>query len=205
MVITLIGFSGAGKSHLSKQFREELSWSTYDCDSLIEQRLKHSIDNGSSSVEKLAFWLGQPYTENFQEREDLLVKLEDEVTADAFLPENIKKENYVIDTSGSVIYVSPKTIKTLKENSTVVYLEFSETEIEMMYQQFLKIPKPIIWGGMFQPKDHETNDDALKRCYYELVAWRKQRYEQIADIRIPITFKERENLTATSILKAIKK
>ncbi len=90
----------------------------------------------------------------------------------------------VIDTTGSVVYLDEKILKKLKLWTTVIYLEIPKQIEKEIFNRYLLHPKPVIWGESFKKKENETNNQALARCYPDLLNFRKRKYEKLADMTI---------------------
>lgn len=116
LTIAFIGMSGMGKTYRATQL-EALGFRHFNCDDAIEKRLTSLPSVGISGV---AEWMGQPYTERHTVRSAEYLDLEDSVVR-SFI--SSCKGNTVIDTTGSVIYLSDATQRLLKERTLVVYLK----------------------------------------------------------------------------------
>lgn len=174
MILSLIGMSNVGKTYWSKKL-ELLGFTRFGCDDEIEKRL---------GVKDLAAWLGFPDRDGYREREQTCLSTEANVLRDVL--DRMGDNDVVIDTTGSVIYLPEDLLKRLKEKTKVVYLQANEQAIELMIEKFFDIPKALIWGEHFVQRNGEDRDNALKRCYPELLKWRQEKYVQIADLIIPV-------------------
>ncbi len=107
MNITLIGMAGVGKSFVGRKLAEKLNYTFIDIDKIIEKKMKlkpqQIIDN-----------LG----------DNRLLKIEEKC-----ILELDKFDNCIISPGGSVIY-SSESMKFLKNNSTVVFLNDSFKNIQ---------------------------------------------------------------------------
>ena len=70
-----------------------------------------------------------------------------------------------------------------------------------MFNQYLKEPKPVIWNDVFSPKSGESNEEALKRCYPELIKQRTEMYYRYADVTLIIDRKNRDKFSTKKILQ----
>jgi shikimate kinase len=184
--LALIGMSGAGKSHWSKNLAA-LGCPTVCCDDQIEARLAPLLKKGGySGINGVAAWMGWPDSPTYAERESQYLAEEiavlDEVLTDL---ERDSKRDLILDTSGSVIATGNHTLHRLRRQMTVVYLAVASGEVEILIQRYLDEPKPVLWQGAFRPRPGETPQKTVVRCYPLLVAARRQSYEALAHITLP--------------------
>ena len=185
MRIVLIGFSGTGKSHWSKILAETLGYHHICCDDLIEVKLREYLPRSASGINDVAEWMGQPYDARFTQNEARYLQCEKEVLDEVFLkPYRYYPERTILDTTGSVIYTGEKLTTQLSRFGKVVYLEVTPVVLEEMFKQYINDPKPVIWGNSFSQEEGETPKAALRRCYPELLKYRKSSYEQLAEISL---------------------
>jgi len=206
MVITFIGLSGCGKSYLSERIALEKNFHRIDCDTLIEERLKPHLEAGGfSSIEGVAKWMGQPYETHFKQRQQAYLDEEK-----AVMQETLKTlgpdgwgldKDFVIDTTGSVIYMDEEILSGLKQRSRIIYLGVPDTQLEFMFQQYLDEPKPVIWGDSYSLSEDETQQEALKRCYPELIKKRTELYYKYADVTLIIDRENRDKFSTKRILQ----
>ena len=153
----------------------------------------------------MANWLGQPSDPDYKEKEQIYLELEREVVSEAMEllgPDGWNlKQNIVVDTTGSVIYLGDKIMEGLKQRSRMVYLAIPDAELEFMIEQYFSDPKPVIWGDAFQPKESETTEESLKRCYPELIHWRAERYRSYADMMLIMDRDHRDRMSVTRFLQ----
>ena len=116
MAISFIGMSGAGKSTWSLML-EKGGLTRYSCDDLIEKELAPELKRlGYRGIGGISRWLGQPYDKRYKKNSRRYLKLEGE-SLTRILNE-IKKADHgdaVVDTTGSVIYMSPRLRDALKK------------------------------------------------------------------------------------------
>ena len=93
----------------------------------------------------------------------------------------------ILDTTGSVIYTGNNVLMRLRRQMTVVYLAASAEERQLLIERYLTDPKPVLWRGAFQPRNHETPHETVARCYPALVAARRQSYEALAHCTLPVS------------------
>ncbi|MBI2175971.1 hypothetical protein HYU40_01305 [Candidatus Woesearchaeota archaeon] len=183
--IAVVGMSNVGKTRRAKSLiaDKSLNFSWVCCDDLVEAKLKPFLEGkGFKSVNGVAAWMGQPYEERYSETQRLFLKFEEEAMAgiDYCAPKNL-----LIDTTGSVIYLSASALQLLKEKTLVIYLEATEDIKKLLFERYMSNPKPVVWGGSFSCNKNEANMDALKRCYPQLLQYRAARYAELADVTIP--------------------
>jgi shikimate kinase len=185
MRIVLIGFSGTGKSHWSKLLAETFGYHHICCDDLIEVKLQSYLPTDASGINDVADWMGQPYDLRFRQNEARYLNCEVEVLEEILAkPAGYYPERTVLDTTGSVIYTGDQLTQRLKDFGKVVYLEVTPTVLTEMFQQYMRDPKPVIWGNSFNQKEGEAPEVALERCYPELLKYRQTRYDYLAEISL---------------------
>jgi len=180
--IILIGMSSSGKTHWAKALAKEYSMEHVEYDELIGKsnelsKLLKGI-KGKDEAERMGKYFGMPWTEGFQGRENKFLVIESAAM------ENDFGTGKVLDLTGSAIY-HPEQLERLAKTGIVIYLETSEEAQEAMFRTFLSEPKPVCWKGQFNQKEGENVDDALKRCYPNLLATRANLYSQFANLTIP--------------------
>jgi shikimate kinase len=185
--LALIGMSGSGKSHWSKNLAA-LGCPTVSCDDAIEARLARVLQAGGyQGINGVAAWMGWPDSPTYAERESEYLREEiaalDEVLSGL---EKDPKRELVLDTTGSVICAGNHILHRLRRQMTVVYLAASPEETQLLIQRYLHDPKPVLWQGVFQPRPGETPHHTVFRCYPLLIAARHRSYEALAHLNIPI-------------------
>jgi energy-coupling factor transporter ATP-binding protein EcfA2 len=185
--LALIGMSGSGKTHWTKHLAA-LGLPTVSCDDQIEARLAPVLESGGySGINGVAAWMGWPDSPNYAEREAHYLAEEistlDEILGDL---EKDPRRELILDTTGSVIHAGNNILRRLRRQLTVVYLAASANEQELLIQRYLQDPKPVLWRGAFQPRRGEAPRDTVARCYPGLMAARRQSYEALAHITLPV-------------------
>lgn len=188
LVVSLMGMSNIGKTYWSKQLHT-IGFEHINCDNLIEAKLGPRLTAlGYSGIQDVSRWMGQPYDERFSAHQQTYLSFEKEVVEKILAQnKNGKLQNTVIDTTGSVIHTGRNTCTRLKKCSLVVYIEATENMKVEMFNQYIKQPKPVVFGDMFKPRPAETNIHALSRCYRTLLDRRSKLYTRYADVVIPYT------------------
>lgn len=217
MIISLVGMSGSGKTYWSKKLTDQ-GFSHICCDDLIEYKLvKELVELGYSGIKGVAQWLGQPYEQQFHKNQEKFMQSETEVMNEIFgqiksgifghrvskKSKKSKNKNVVIDTGGSVIYTGKHIMKQLKKCTTIVYLKMPQFLQEKMFKLYLDDPKPVIWKNSFKKYKGESNEQALKRCYPELLKYRVRLYKKYADIVLDVGILKNNSFTIQNFLEAI--
>jgi shikimate kinase len=185
MIVSLIGMSNVGKSHWAKRLEAEYGFTRFCCDDLIAKSLSASLpDWQGESVGDLAKWMGMPYEFGYAQREAAYLTCEESALRQ-ILEYVLDHENVVIDTTGSVIYLPSPMLDRLKAVTSVVYFEAGEDQVVQMTERFFHEPKPLVWGQGFTLQFGETHEEALRRCYPDLLDWRHERYLAMAGKTIP--------------------
>lgn len=185
--LALIGMSGAGKTFWTKRLAEA-GYPAVSCDDLIEQKLAPRLATGGfSGINGVAAWMGWPDSPAYAERESQYLAAEiaalDEVLSGI---ERSPNSSLILDTTGSVIYAGNHLLLRLRRLTTVVYLAASPQEQELLIERYLTDPKPVLWRGAFLPKRGETSLETVARCYPALIAARRQSYEALAHVTLPV-------------------
>jgi len=187
MRITLIGMSGSGKSRWSQKL-EARGFKRFPCDDLIAEKLFPEAARSIDVIQVLGEWMGFPYETGYAERESKYLNLEIEVLSG--IVRDLEKcsantrERVVVDTTGSVIYSGEKLLSRLKSLTTLVHLSTPPEIQGQMLADYMANPRPVLWRGIFNKKQNESNQQALMRCYSILLTTREKLYEQCADSTI---------------------
>lgn len=175
MILSLVGMSNVGKTHWSKKL-EALGFARYGCDDEIARIL---------GVDDLAAWMGFPDSPTYRERE------KEYLDAEAYVVRSVLDRlddgsDVVIDTTGSVVYLGDALLAELRARTKVVYLRADERAVAAMAEKYFVRPKPVVWGGHYEPSSAETRDETLRRGYPGLLAWRDERYARLSHLTIPV-------------------
>ncbi|MCB9979822.1 MAG: hypothetical protein H6863_01620 [Rhodospirillales bacterium] len=172
-VITLIGMSGVGKTHLS-QFLEKKGWECYSCDLAIGTLYLHAemskvfgrpavttMDN-LSDMSNFIGQLGSQAEgglplEEFKRRQSLYYMAEcrslEAATESAEKKKNAEdSQNLVIDSTGSLCEIADDSlIESLGRATLFVYLKASADDEREVIQRAQDVPKPLFFPpGQFQ-------------------------------------------------------
>lgn len=206
MIYSLIGMSSAGKTYWSFKL-QEAGFVRLTCDDLIEEKLKPELVKlGYKGLADVAKWMGFPYDDQYPQTSHKYLSLENDVMNEIFNQIRNHKfgdRNVIIDTTGSVIYTTGSVIEQLQELSTIIYLEIPEEKKRELYTEFLRNPKPIIWGESYRKEPDESEIEAIARSYDDLLKYRTKRYEEIADITIPFDTHRQNGFSAIDFISHI--
>lgn len=184
--ITLVGFSGIGKSFWSLAL-EKIGFERVCCDDLVERELAKQLKRFNTfGIKTVAEWMGQPYSAGYKKREQQYMTAETQVMRAVIrkLERNTKTLD-VIDTTGSVIYTGVKICRALQRLTQVVYIEPSKRVADQMLERYLLDPKPVIWGRQFKRRPGQTELQALTSSYPKLLDYRAKQYRKYAEIILP--------------------
>ena len=195
--IALVGMSGSGKTFWAKRLAAS-GHPSISCDDRIEERLReHLAADGYTGINGVAAWMGWPDSLTYAQREADYLAAEiaalDELLTEL---ERDPRRELILDTTGSVIYSGNNVLMRLRRQMTVVYLAASAEDQQLVIERFLNDPKPVLWRGAFQPKDGETPQQTVARCYPTLVAARRQSYQALAHCTLPVA--DSHNLSGSS-------
>lgn len=207
MRITLIGMSGSGKTHWSKEL-EARGFRRFCCDDMIEEKLRDELvlDGLKGGINDVSEWMGQPYEQRYAQRSRRYLYLEAEMMREIF--QHIENDlasdvDVVIDTTGSVIYTAEDIIDKLSTLTIIGYLDSPASVQEKMYDLYLKDPKPVIWGDLFQKKKGESGAKALARCYPKLLEFRTNRHRELADVTLDYYRVRQPDFTVEDLLNIV--
>ena len=206
MRVSLIGMAGSGKSYWSLKLSEH-GFARFCCDELIAEKLAPELAGSGSHPMTMGEWMGFPYERGYEEREARYLALERETMAEiiAYLEdhEDTHHEDIVVDTTGSVIYTGNDNLARLRLHTTVVYLSIEADVRQQLLRDYISDPHPMLWRGVFHKEPHETNRDALARCYPMLVAERERLYEQLSDVTIDYHRRRERGFTVHDFLATV--
>jgi shikimate kinase len=204
--ISLIGMSGAGKSHWTQKFSEQ-GFTPFYCDDLIEKKIAHELELPGGGAASVGEWMGFPFQKTYQERETRYLECEKSILSEIFdlirNGRNGMRKKLVIDTTGSVIYTGDQLLKTLRLLTTVVHLEVPDEIQEQMLSAYLNNRRPVLWREFFQKRADESTDEAIARCYPHLMRCRERLYRQHAHVTIHYEDYSRSDFEAADMLEIV--
>lgn len=192
--LAFVGMSNAGKSYRSRVLHDEAGFLWYHVDEEIQNAL------GFKEMDEVSKWLGYPTSEGYVAREAKYLELENRFTKHAAM--QTKGRNLVFDTTGSVVHLDTDTLDVLKENCLIVHLDVGEDSLTQMLERYFKEPKPVAWAGHLTFKKGESEEEALRRCYPDLLKKRLAKYRKLAHVNVPAI--ELRNKSARETLEVIK-
>jgi shikimate kinase len=204
MRVALIGMSGAGKTFWTKKLGER-GIPTIFCDDQIEQRLARQLEPGGySGINGVAAWMGWPDSATYAEREAEYLAEEIHILDEVLQELEAKPEtSLVLDTTGSVIYAGNHLLMRLRRQMTIVYLEATTQERQLLIERYLNDPKPVLWRGAFQAKSGETPKETVARCYPALMEARRRSYEALAHCTLQMAALRDGTMDADAFLKMV--
>ncbi len=207
MRLTLIGMSGCGKSHWSKALVQQ-GFMRFPCDELIARKLSACLKNHHGSKLELGEWMGFPFQSGYHDRERRYLDAEEEVVRAIVEDFESGKLDHgmdiVVDSTGSLIYLDAKLLERLKNHATFVYFHAPSSLWDEMMRLYSSNPRPVLWNGMFNTRDDETNEQSLARCYKDLIISRDLLYRQYADIIISAERLREGHFDSLGLLREIK-
>jgi len=179
--------SGSGKSYWSEKLARR-GFTRFCVDSLITERLSGELRREDGSCRSLGEWMGFPFQEEYQKREELYLSHEKQLMAELldWIDENASgpDRNAVVDTTGSVIYTGESILERLRSLTTIIYFPVPAVIREAMMRQYVSNPRPVLWRGLFSMEPGESVETALFRSYNALLDSREVLYAGLADIEI---------------------
>ncbi len=174
--IAFVGMSNVGKTKVSKSLAKAGAVTRFEVDEEIGKQLQ------IASITSLADWMGFPYEEKYATAENAYLELENAATQKG-MEESVAP--CALDTTGSVIYLPEKTLRALQKDWLIVHIAVVPSDVEELYKNYIAMPKPVVWSGMYSENAGESRAEALKRSYKELLKNRVERYRTLADVSIP--------------------
>ncbi len=197
----LIGMSGSGKTFWSNKLVAS-SYRQVSCDDRIERKLAPELPLTCRGIGGVAAWMGWPDVADYRVRAQKYLESEIAVMREILRElANSPEEKIVVDTTGSVIYTGEKLCGELHAQATIIYLEASREEQQMLVERYLRDPKPVLWGEQFQPRQGETSRDTVARCFPQLIEYRRTKYEELAHLVLPISELRGADLTGDDFLR----
>jgi len=206
MRISLIGMAGSGKSYWSKKLAQH-GFRRFCCDDLIAAKLAPDLTGPDGTTMEMGTWMGFPYELHYTKHESTYLTYEIEVLIEILeyleSHKNTLGENIVVDTTGSVIYTGEEILQKLCRYTTVIYLLTPPEIQEQLLNAYISKPHPMLWRDSFSKKSGETNQEALARCYPQLLSARKRLYARYADVEIDYYRRNEKGFSVTDFLHVV--
>ena len=207
--VTLIGMSGAGKSHISCQL-EGWGWYNYSCDYIIgadylKDELPNAEDFSTEDISALSEYLGRLGSpdhggfllDKFKQRQKAYYDAE--VSALFAMGEVLEKAqtDFVHDSTGSLCeIVNEEVMEKIGQETLFVYLKTDEVEERKVLQRAYDYPKPLFFPPAFLEEKLEQfftefgisgvgemhPDDFSRWVFPKLFESRKPKYQRLADL-----------------------
>jgi shikimate kinase len=202
--LSFIGMSGSGKSHWAQKLAGA-GFRVIGIDDRIEKKLASELaEGGHRGIGGVAAWMGWPDDPAYRERENKYLECEIRSMGKALAEiEASGEEGAILDTTGSVVYTGDEICRRMQQLTTVVYLEASRAEEELLIARYLSDPKPVLWGDEFVQRPGESTHDAIARCYPQLIAHRRKLYERYAHLIVSMDLLRNVNLDARGFLELL--
>lgn len=203
LAVCMVGMSNCGKSHWSSQLAEDCAFSLLSVDDEIEEKLRPILATGGHvGIDGMAEWMGFPSDARFAANQGKYLELEEIVTSAAAIGGD---GNYVLDTTGSVVYLSRDVIERIRKRFLVVHLEAGDDMMKDMTDNYFATPKPVVWGDAFTQEEGESAENALRRCYPGLLRERRERYGDMAHVTVPASFALDRKTTTNMFMNRLRK
>jgi len=206
MRISLIGMAGSGKSYWSIKLAQH-GFRRFCCDDLIAAKLAPDLIGPDGTTMEMGEWMGFPYEHHHIKHESTYLAYETEVLIEIleYLEHhnNTPEENIVVDTTGSVIYTGDEILQKLCRHTTVIYLLTPPEVQEQLLNAYISKPHPMLWRDSFNKNPGETNQEALARCYPQLLSARERLYARCADVEIDYYRQNEKGFSVTDFLHLV--
>lgn len=169
--LALIGMSNAGKSRSAQALARERGFRWISVDDEIER-----VFPGAGRLDRRS--TAAPSSRRRQRR-----NLEREAACLAALPLPTRG-NIVLDTTGSLVHLPEEVTQPLRAGYLVVYLEVPAEDEGRLAERIFEAPKDLYWGSSYDRRAGESMPESLRRSFAALYAWRRARYQQLADITV---------------------
>lgn len=222
--ITLIGMSGAGKTHISAQL-ESWGWYNYSCDFVIADKYLRNELPGSASltvedISVLSDYLGKLGNPNhggfaldlFKERQKAYYDAEVQALYAMHDTMSTTDKSFVHDSTGSLCEIEDEgVLKKIGQQTLFVYLKTGLDEEREVLQRAQDYPKPLFFPPSFLEKamqdytaqhnleiiEQAHPDDFARWVFPRLFEARKPKYQRLADLYgITIASSKFRNLSA---------
>ena len=148
-------------------------------------------------------WVGYPDEESYTENAKIYLRTEEEIMHNLldYVENASNKEDIVIDSTGSVIYMPDMILERLKKLTKIIYLDITSQEFDSMLKYYLEHPVAIIWNDQFQQIPGETRQETFKRCHPKLIHSREKQYKDLMHFSMPSVFHRSTETTVETFLQ----
>ena len=198
--------SGCGKSRWSMKL-QEIGFKRFSCDDVITRKAQPFLTRHDGTILDIGEWIGCPYEYQYKSRESKYLSLEKQALSETIAYLNSKRhfpeKNIGIDTTGSVIYCSHNLLERLRQTTMVIHLS-SPPEIQtQMLKRYLANKRPVLWRNLFNKRLNESNEDAIARCYQQLLVTREELYQQHSHFTVPHRMHTQNGLSGLDFINKI--
>jgi shikimate kinase len=175
--------SGAGKTYLSQRL-ETMGFERVSVDEKIEDLLRNELPVDRRGLQVVANWVGIPEDPWYAERSAKYLDLEETVLASELDrledASTIGLHRYVLDTTGSVVYLGSRLLSRLREATTVIHLETPPRIRQEMFTAFMAKPTPLIWREPTDSGEGPLPEKASGDAFLKLIEAREKAYRALA-------------------------
>ena len=208
MKISIVGMSNIGKTRWSNNIKK-IGFRRIGCDDLIIKLLASEIKFPHRLGRNfMAEWLGQPYDKRYAKNSRIYLNAERQVIEKYIydIKNNlINEKDVVLDTTGSIVYLNKGILQSLRRCTTIVLLDTPDSIKKQMYCNYLKNPKPVIWGSSFKKRKGQTNKEAIRESYPKLLKYRNKIYTKYADVILDYSLIRRKDFDSRMFIKTCRK
>eukprot|EP00741_Cyanophora_paradoxa_P000345 tig00000403_g336.t1 len=204
--LCLVGFTGTGKSLRASQLKEQHGFEMAGVAELLAEDLefggKVEVPPGVDPLDAVEDWLGYPTDKGFKEREKTyLAEIDKQVRLNA-VPE--LGGNFVLDTVASVAFLPQETLEVLRERYFIIHFEPSDQELKDMVEWYTAPggKYPVVWGDFWLQRQ-SSEEEALRRCYPEMLRWRRQKYKELAHVNVPASLAADTDVPLQEVIDAV--
>ena len=150
-------------------------------------------------------WRGLPYEERYRNNESVQIQNEQEVMESVCNElSKYRTENVVVDTSGSLVYIDESVLRRLCDLTRCAYIVADKEQEAELYNDEVIFRRPLVWGRAYIPEKGESPEQAMRRCFPKLIAWRAHEYSRWATLSIPYYVLRHDDMTVDSFAHLIK-
>lgn len=144
MHLGFIGMSGAGKSYWGAQLADA-GFTVLHCDDLIAARLRVELGQPLLTLNDVGDWMGLPYEDGYRAHEETYLAHERAVMteiAELLAHPDSNRRRFVVDMTGSAVYMPAALLAALRQHLVVVYFAVSAQVHAQMLRAYTAAPRP---------------------------------------------------------------